>query len=106
MQGWGFCTPSQNLIDFFDERGEVIRPATTLLYRGTVTPEGDSIRTIVTNPVYNGKVYTPSFLNRWSFNGYGFDQNVRILRYPDILLMYAEAIVNGTDSPLDKRTYC
>jgi starch-binding outer membrane protein, SusD/RagB family len=100
MQGWGFSTPSQNLIDFFDERGEVIRPATTLLYRGTVTPEGDSIRTIVTNPVYNGKVYTPSYLNRWSFNGYGFDQNVRILRYPDILLMYAEAIVSGATVPL------
>ena len=31
MQGWGFCTPSQNLIDFFTSRGEVIRPATTLL---------------------------------------------------------------------------
>jgi starch-binding outer membrane protein, SusD/RagB family len=100
MQGWGFCTPSQNLIDFFNARGEVIRPATTLLYRGTLTPEGDSIRTIVTNPVYNGKVYTPSFQNRWSFNGYGFDQNIRILRYPDILLMYAEAIANGVTIPL------
>ncbi|MFO7573824.1 MAG: RagB/SusD family nutrient uptake outer membrane protein, partial [Bacteroidales bacterium] len=100
MQGWGFCTPSQNLIDFFTERGEEIRPATTLLYRGTVTPEGDSIRTIVTNPVYNGKVYTPSIYNNWAFNGYGFDQNVRILRYPDILLMYAEALVNGVTVPL------
>lgn len=69
MQGWGFSTPSQNLIDFFAARGEVIRPATTLLFRGTKTPEGDSIRMIVTNPVYNGKVYTPSFFNNWSYNG-------------------------------------
>lgn len=95
MQGWGFCTPSQNLIDFFNSRGEVIRPATTLLYRGTKTPEGDSIRSICTNPVYNGKVYTPSSYNNWNYNGYGFDHNIRILRYSDVLLMHAEAIVNG-----------
>ncbi len=99
MQGWGFCTPSQNLIDFFTSRGEVIRPATTLLYRGTKTPEGDSIKTICSNPVYNGKVYTPLAFNNWNFNGYGFDQNVRILRYPDVLLMYAEAKVRGATVP-------
>ena len=100
MQGWGFSTPSQNLIDFFNLRGDSVRSATTLLYRGTVTPEGDSIKTSSSNPVYNGKVYTPSANNRWNFNGYGFDYNIRILRYADILLMYAEAIVNGATVPL------
>lgn len=95
MQGWGFCTPSQNLIDFYNTRGEIIRPATTLLYRGTKTPEGDSIKLTCSNPVYNGKVYTPLIYNKWNFNGYGFDHNVRIIRYSDILLMYAEALVNG-----------
>jgi hypothetical protein len=95
MQGWGFCTPSQDLINFYIARGEIIRPATTLLYRGTKTPEGDSIKTICTNPVYNGKVYTPLSYNNWNYNGYGFDHNVRILRYTDILLMYAEAKVRG-----------
>jgi starch-binding outer membrane protein, SusD/RagB family len=95
MQGWGFCTPSQDLINFFNARGEVIRPATTLLYRGTKTPEGDSIKTICSNPAYNGKVYTPLAYNLWNFNGYGFDHNVRILRYSDVLLMYAEAKVRG-----------
>ncbi len=95
MQGWGFCTPSQYLIDFFNSRGEIIRPATTLLYRGTRTPEGDSIKVSCVNPVYNGKVYTPSVYNNWNYNGYGFDHNVRIIRYPDILLMYAEAKVRG-----------
>lgn len=95
MQGWGFCTPSQNLIDFYTVRGEVIRPETTLLYRGTKTPEGDSIRSGCVNPVYNGKVYTPSSYNIWNYNGYGFEHNVRILRYADVLLMYAEAKVQG-----------
>lgn len=95
MQGWGFCTPSQNLIDFYNGRGEVIRPATTMLYRGTKTPEGDSIKVFCTNPVYNGKVYTPLIYNLWNYNGYGFDYNIRILRYSDVLLMYAEALVRG-----------
>ncbi len=95
MQGWGFCTPSQNLIDFYATRGETVRPATTLLYRGTKTLEGDSIKTICSNPVYNGKVYTPSIYSNWNYNGYGFDHNVRIIRYADVLLMYAEAKVNG-----------
>lgn len=99
MQGWGFKVPSQNLIDFFNARGEIIRPSVTLLYRGTKTPEGDSIKVTVTNPVYNGKVYTPSIYNRWNFNGYGFDYNIRVLRYSDILLMFAEAKVRGATFP-------
>jgi len=100
MQGWGFCTPSQSLIDFFNQRGETIRAATTFLYRGTKTPEGDSIKVACSNPVYNGKVYTPSAYNNWNYNGYGFDYNLRIIRYSDILLMYAEALVNGASMPL------
>lgn len=95
LQGWGFCTPSNDLITFFTNRNDSIRAATTLLYKGTKTPEGDSIKNSCTNPVYNGKVYTPSALNLWNFNGYGFEHNVRILRYADVLLMFAEAYANG-----------
>ncbi|MDD5184340.1 MAG: RagB/SusD family nutrient uptake outer membrane protein [Paludibacter sp.] len=95
MQGWGFCTPSSDLINFFTARHDSVRALTTFLYRGTKTPEGDSIKMACTNPVYNGKVYTPSASNKWSYNGYGFDQNVHIIRYPDVLLMFAEAKVNG-----------
>lgn len=97
MQGWGFCTPSEDLIEFYQSRGEVVRPATTLLYRGTITPEGDEIKESCTNPVYNGKCYTPSIYNNWSNNGYGYDYNVRILRYSDVLLMYAESLLNGAN---------
>jgi hypothetical protein len=99
MQGWGFCTPSQDLINFFNARGENVRPTTTLLYRGTKTPEGDSIKTICSNPVYNGKVYTPLIYNKWNYNGYGFDHNVRILRYAEVLLMYAESKLRGATVP-------
>ncbi len=100
MQGWGFCTPSTDLINFFTTRHDSIRALTTFLYRGTKTPEGDSIKTICSNPVYNGKVYTPSASNTWSYNGYGFDQNVHIIRYSDVLLMFAEALTKGANVPL------
>ncbi len=83
------------MIQFFTNRGETVRAATTFLYRGTKTPEGDSIKTKCPNPVYNGKVYTPSSYNKWNYNGYGFDHNVRILRYSEVLLMFAEAKLNG-----------
>jgi len=96
MQGWGFCTPSNNLLNFFATRGETVRSTATFLYRGTKTPEGDSIKTICSNPVYNGKVYTPAVYNTWSYNGYGFDQNVHVIRYSDVLLMFAEAKVRGS----------
>lgn len=95
MQGWGFCTPSTDLINFFTTRGDSVRAITTFLNRGTITPEGDSIKAACSNPVYNGKVYTPSQYNLWNFNGYGFDHNVRIIRYADVLLMFAEAKVRG-----------
>ncbi len=98
MQGWGFNVPSDALISFLTGRGETARMAATLLYRGTTTPEGDYISEKCTNPVYNGKVYTPSSYNKWSYNGYGFDHNVRLLRYSDVLLMFAEARLNGAVS--------
>ena len=95
MQGWGFKVPSQSLIDFFDSRGETVRKEVTLLASGSVTPEGDEILATCANPYYNGKVYTPSEYNLWSYNGYGFDYNMRIIRYAEILLIYAEAKAQG-----------
>ncbi len=95
MQGWGFCTPSESLIKFFTDRGETVRAATTFLYSGSTTPEGDYISKDCPNPVYNGKVYTPSSYNDWSNNGYGYDYNIRIIRYSEVLLMFAESVARG-----------
>lgn len=95
MQGWGYKVPSQALIDFFDSRGDDIRKSVTLLPRGSKTAEGDSIKVICTNPYYNGKVYVPSTNSTRSYNGYALDHNMRILRYSEILLIFAEAMANG-----------
>lgn len=95
MQGWGFCVPSEALIQFLTERGDTERAAATFLYSGTTTPEGDAISAGCPNPVYNGKVYTPSVYNDWSNNGYGYDYNIRIIRYSDVLLIFAESLSRG-----------
>ena len=95
MQGWGYKVPSQALIAFFDSRGDNIRKAVTLLERGATTPEGDTISDKCANPYYNGKVYVPARFNTRSYNAYGLDHNMRIIRYAEILLIYAEAMANG-----------
>ncbi len=100
MQGWGFKVPSNALISFLNGRGETERIKATIMVRGTMTPEGDSIASTCVNPYYNMKTYTPSSYNKWAFNGYGMDQNIRILRYAEVLLMHAEALANGASVPV------
>ena len=105
LQGWGYKVPSQKLINFLDSRGEVVRKSVTLLARGTTTAEGDVISENCTNPYYNGKVYVPGKYNTRSFNAYGLDHNMRIIRYADVLLMFAEAMANGASiSPVSGYT--
>lgn len=94
FQGWGYKVPSQKLIDFFDARGDVVRKKVTLLVRGETTAEGDLVSESCTNQYYNGKVYVPTRTNNRSFNAYGLDHNMRIIRYADVLLMFAEAMAN------------
>ncbi len=95
MQGWGYKVPSQALIDFFDSRGDNVRKGVTLLARGSRTPEGDEIAAGCANPYYNGKVYVPGRYNTRSFNAYALDHNMRLIRYAEVLLIYAEAMANG-----------
>lgn len=95
MQGWGFKVPSQGLVDFLTERGDEERLAVTVLKRGEETPYGDMIIDRCPNPYYNGKVCTPSSTNTFTNNSYGLDHNMRLLRYAEVLLIYAEALVQG-----------
>lgn len=94
LQGWGFKVPSARLIAFLKGRNDSVRIHATIMARGSRTDEGDSIRFTCTNPFYNMKTYMPSYQNKWSYNGYGFDYNVRILRFAEALLMNAEANVS------------
>ncbi|WP_239494890.1 RagB/SusD family nutrient uptake outer membrane protein [Pedobacter yulinensis] len=85
--GWGFNTPSTSLINAF-ETGDPRRDA-TILFPGETTPQGDKIPTTVPNIGYNQKSYVP--FSRFVSGNQGAEQNIRVLRFADILLMNAEA---------------
>ena len=63
----------------------------TIIFRGETTPEGDAIPGTVPNPMYNQKSYVPfTDPDNQSCNE-GSDQNIRVMRYAEVLLMNAEA---------------
>jgi hypothetical protein len=86
--GWGFNVPTQDLVAEF-EAGDP-RLDATIIFRGETTPQGDAIPATGDNPMYNQKSYVPFSL---FVSGYseGAEQNVRVMRYAEILLMNAEA---------------
>ena len=86
--GWGFDDPTQDLVDAF-EAGDP-RLNATIIFRGSTTPSGDAIPSSVPNPRYNMKSYVPFSLFVTGYNE-GCQQNVRVIRYADVLLMNAEA---------------
>jgi starch-binding outer membrane protein, SusD/RagB family len=85
--GWGFVEPTEDLVNAFE--GGDKRLEATILFRGETTREGDVINPNAPNPRYNKKAYVPSFVTREC--EYGRDQNVRILRFAEVLLLRAEA---------------
>lgn len=98
IYGWGFNVPTDDLASAFDAAGDVKRKKTTIIYHGENTPNGDLIGGIgpsemeaVNIPRYNGKVYSTvqerDELGWWSSWG----QNVRVIRYAEVLLINAEA---------------
>ncbi|HAH22931.1 MAG TPA: RagB/SusD family nutrient uptake outer membrane protein [Prolixibacteraceae bacterium] len=97
--GWGFNVPTEDLVNAF-EPGDPRKEA-TIIFRGTTTAEGDLIPTTVTNPMYNYKSYVP-FKDYVTGYTEGCQQNVRVLRYADVLLMNAEANaqLGNTDAAL------
>jgi len=86
--GWGFNVPTAELAAAF-EPGDPRRDA-TIIFRGETTPEGDAIPAVGDNPMYNQKSYVPFSLFVSGYNE-GCQQNYRILRYSDLLLINAEA---------------
>ena len=86
--GWGFNVPTQDLVDAFEEGDP--RLDATILFRGETTPQGDVIPATGDNPRYNQKSYVPFSRFVTGFNE-GAQQNIRVLRYADVLLMHAEA---------------
>jgi len=88
--GWGFNVPTQNLVDEF-EAGDP-RLVGTVMMAGTTTPSGDNVPmpNAGAPDKYNMKSYVPFAIAALSPNQ-GCGQNVRVIRYAEVLLMNAEA---------------
>ena len=85
--GWGFATPSQNLVDAFNAAGDTQRRDATIIFRNSTLYDGRVVPATVENPFYNYKVYSSNY------TGDDFsDANIRYLRYAEVLLMKAEAM--------------
>lgn len=98
--GWGFNTPSQNLLNAFNAEGDVIRRDATIIFAGETLWDGREVSASTENPMYNEKAYSSA--NAGAGDG---DKNVRILRFAEVLLIQAEAALHiGADAatPLNR----
>ena len=115
--GWGFALPSQTFIDLFISRGETVRYTRTIIAPESVTPKGDSVGGLDNNTISAIDLYTAENLpngvaplhifktfmeseDRTAVNNsehgiYGGYNNIRVFRYADALLLYAEALVHN-----------
>jgi hypothetical protein len=89
--GWGWNTPSTYLEAAYEANDP--RKARTILYTsaGSTTIYGEALPVGLPNPRYNNKVYTNPAMRASIGHRFGYWMNVRILRYADVVLMYAEA---------------
>lgn len=92
--GWGWNTPSTTLEAAYEPNDP--RKNRTILFTSTGTTVyqtiyGENIPVGLPNPRYNNKVYSNPALRSSIGNRFGYWMNVRILRYADVVLMYAEA---------------
>jgi len=113
--GWGFWEPSMKYIKFMLDRGETVRLETSVIFtnRGIAEIQKDSkyanLPSFITNTTrsgdkfndfarylfLSGKHYLPSDQLTPGRTGYGTNKNFTVIRYPEILLMYAEALTQG-----------
>jgi hypothetical protein len=87
--GWGFNVPTTDLAGSYEANDP--RRDATIIFRGETTPSGDNIPGTVPNPMYNQKSYVPFTDPNNQSCTEGSDQNIRVMRYAEVLLMNAEA---------------
>ncbi|MTI22939.1 RagB/SusD family nutrient uptake outer membrane protein [Fulvivirga sp. RKSG066] len=115
--GWGFWEPSIPYIEFMLDRDETIRLETSVLFTPdgidelisngntdlpgfvtNVTRDGDQFDNSARLNFGSGKHYLPSVQLSPGQTIYGRNKNFIVIRYAEVLLMHAEAIVNGATS--------
>jgi hypothetical protein len=112
-QGSGWIAPSDEGYNFLTARNDSVRRKTVFERCGingdpntyAVTPDGDTVSgNVALTKYFNGKAYTPTSESNGTTGYYGSNNNVRVWRYAETLLMNAEALIrkgqNG-DVPLN-----
>lgn len=103
--GWNFMQYNQAFLSWAQARGETIRLETSCLVGGQKTRENFDIGG---SAIYNGKAYLPYSQMTTGSTEWGRNNNVRLIRYAEVLLMNAEAKVrlgkNGDASFNEVRT--
>lgn len=99
--GWGFNRPSDDLFASYENFDT--RKSATILQPGDLLPDGSAV--VQDNPEmfnerFNRKAWVPAHPGLQD-NGPG---NIRILRYADVLLLFAEAL-NENNKPGEALTY-
>lgn len=92
--GWGWNTPGTALVAAY-EPGDPRKNRTIMFTSNSDTTYksiyGEEIPVGLPNPRYNNKVYTNPAMRALIGNKGGYWMNVRIIRFADVVLMYAEA---------------
>jgi hypothetical protein len=94
--GWNFVGYETSFQDWATARGETVRATTSFLRADTTTPSGDVVQrngNAQNTDCWNGKWYLPIDQLTPGRTDYGGANNVRVLRYAEVLLMNAEALV-------------
>jgi hypothetical protein len=101
--GWGFNVPSPQLEAAYEANDP--RKARTILYSGGTSLYGEAVPVGLPNPRYNNKVSSPRSRQSEINSRSAWWNNVRILRYADLVLIFAEAAneIGGTQNITDAR---
>lgn len=91
--GWGFIGYESSFVTWAVNRGETVRAETSFLKAGSTTREGWVVSDArgTSTDCWNGKDYLPYDQLTAGRTTYGQNNNVRILRYAEVLLMNSEA---------------
>lgn len=106
--GWNFVGYTDSFQAWVAARNETVRAETSFLRGGSTTRYGDVVGmpgNAQNTDCWNGKWYVPIEQVIDGRNTYGGDNNVRIIRYAEVLLMNAEALVRqgkSGDAPFNE----
>lgn len=93
--GWGFIGYESEFVKWAENRGETVRAEASFLKAKSTTREGWVVSNAQkeSTDCWNGKDYLPYEQMTEGRTTYGTNNNVRILRYAEVLLMNSEAKV-------------